>query len=57
MYTICPSISHRLSSSLLLLFSLSADEYKLFMEQREEKLKAEAAAEAAAAEAPPGKKK
>nr|XP_040030652.1 39S ribosomal protein L11, mitochondrial isoform X1 [Gasterosteus aculeatus aculeatus] len=36
---------------------LSADEYKLFMEQREEKLKAEAAAEAAAAEAPPGKKK
>lgn len=55
MYTISPSISHRLSSFLL--FSLSADEYKLFMEQREEKLKAEAAAEAAAAEAPPGKKK
>lgn len=40
------------------LFSLSADEYKVFMEQREEKLKADAAAAAAAAaEALSGKKK
>lgn len=38
-----------------LLFSLSADEYRVFLEQREEKLKAEAAA--AAAEAALSKKK
>ncbi|KAM9741950.1 large ribosomal subunit protein uL11m isoform 2-T2 [Menidia menidia] len=38
--------------------NLSADEYKLFLEQREEKLKADAAAAAAAAaEASSGKKK
>lgn len=42
-----------------LVLSLSADEYRLFREQREEKLKAdaEAAAAAAAAEGGSGKKK
>lgn len=40
------------------LLSLSADEYKVFLEQREEKLKADAAAAAhAAAEALMAKKK
>lgn len=44
--------------SLLLFFSLSADEYRVFLEQREEKLKADAeAAAAAAAEALMSKKK
>lgn len=43
----------------LLLFSLSADEYRVFLEQREEQLKADAAAAAAAAaaETAAGKKK
>lgn len=41
-----------------LILSLSSDEYKVFLEQREEKLKADAAAAAAAAaEASSGKKK
>lgn len=43
--------------SFFLLFSLSADEYKVFLEQREEKLKADAAAAAAAAAEASGKKK
>jgi len=44
--------------SSLLLFSLSPDEYKLFLEQREEKLKADAISAAdAEAEALSGKKK
>lgn len=46
------------SISLLVFRSLSADEYKDFLEQREEKLKADAAAAAAAAaEAASSKKK
>lgn len=41
-----------------LFLSLSADEYRVFLEQREEKLKADAAAAAAAAaEGSSGKKK
>lgn len=39
------------------LSSLSADEYKIFLEEREEKLKADAAEAAAAADALTGKKK
>lgn len=49
----------RLSSVFIpLVLSLSADEYRVFLEQREEKLKADAAAAAAtAAEGSSGKKK
>lgn len=46
------------NASFLFLFSLSAEEYRVFLEQREEKLKADAAAAAAAAaEALSSKKK